>query len=63
MTNNDTSVNNSNGVRIVGVAMHMLAWQNLSNYSLPNSSIDMVATNDGLHSVGVNLSLLAAGRL
>ena len=55
MTNNDTSVNHDNGVRIVCVATLLLARQNLSDCRLPDSSVDVISTNDGLYGVSVHL--------
>ena len=57
MANNDTSVNNGNGVRIACVATLLLARQSLPNCSLSNSLVDVVATNDGLYDVSAYLLL------
>ena len=63
MANNDTSVDNGNGVRIVHVSTFPLARQNLSNGSLPNRPVDVVATNDGFYSVAVHLENFVLPRL
>ena len=53
MTNNDTSVNNGNGRG--SRLLLLLASHNLSNCSLPNRSVDVVATNDDLYNVNAHL--------
>ena len=62
MTNNDTSVNHGNGVRIVCVATLLLARQNLSNCRLPDSSVDVISMNDGLYGVGIHLPGIGSGQ-
>ena len=54
VANNDTSIENCYSVRIMHVAMFLLARQNFFNGSLPNLPVDMVATDDGLYNVGVH---------
>ena len=55
MIKNDASVNIGSSIRIVCVATLLLAWQKMSNSSLSNSSLDVVATNDGPLNVSAHL--------
>ena len=56
MTNDDTSVDDSNSVRIMNVPMFLVARQHLSNSSFPNHLVDLLATYNRLDRVSTQIT-------
>ena len=56
MPDNNTFFDNSDSVGIMDVASLSLARQYLANRSFPNRPVDMVASNNGLHFVALELT-------
>lgn len=56
MSSNQTSLDHCDSVGIVDIASLSLARLDLSNSSLPNYPVDMVASNKGLHRITLQLT-------